>query len=90
MTDPSQCWLSIPVLIYQAAVPQFPKTRTFANPYAFAALDILFTVSMQRHMQPFAYRLTASWTDPVARCILGGLGLDEQRHQRRSREEEIA
>lgn len=40
----SQCWISIPALIYLAAVPMWPRTRRFGNPYAFAALDGLFTL----------------------------------------------
>lgn len=43
-TDSPQCWFCIPVLIYQAAIPTFQRTKRFANPYAFAILDVLFTI----------------------------------------------
>ena len=39
-----QCWFSVPVLIYLAAIPAFQRTKRFANPYAFAVLDVLFTI----------------------------------------------
>ncbi|PGH20352.1 hypothetical protein AJ80_03620 [Polytolypa hystricis UAMH7299] len=38
------CWISIPALIYLAAIPLWPRTRRFANVYAFAALDVVYSV----------------------------------------------
>ncbi|KAK2766075.1 hypothetical protein FQN54_007590 [Arachnomyces sp. PD_36] len=38
------CWLSIPALIYLVGVPIWPRARRFGNAYAFAFLDILFTL----------------------------------------------
>lgn len=39
-----QCWISIPALIYLAAVPMWPRARRFGNVYAFATVDIIYTV----------------------------------------------
>lgn len=36
------CWFSIPGLVYLTAVPIFPRTRRFGNPYAFATIDALY------------------------------------------------
>jgi translocation protein SEC72 len=38
------CWLTIPVLVYLVMVPMWSRTERFANLYAFATLDALFTV----------------------------------------------
>ncbi|KAI9807383.1 MAG: hypothetical protein M1833_000127 [Piccolia ochrophora] len=38
------CWLSIPALIYQVMVPMWPRAKKFANPYAFAGIDLLFMI----------------------------------------------
>ncbi|KAK2805560.1 hypothetical protein FQN50_006187 [Emmonsiellopsis sp. PD_5] len=38
------CWFTIPALIYLAAVPMWPRTRRFGNAYAFAAIDVLFSI----------------------------------------------
>jgi len=38
------CFLSIPALIYLTMTPLFPRSRKFANPYAFAGVDIVFTI----------------------------------------------
>ncbi|TVY47427.1 hypothetical protein LOCC1_G003065 [Lachnellula occidentalis] len=40
----SQCFLTIPAIIYLTMVPRFPRTRKLANPYAMAAVDCLFCV----------------------------------------------
>lgn len=40
----TQCWFSVPALIYQTTIPLWPRTRKFANPYAFATLDVLFAI----------------------------------------------
>lgn len=39
-----QCFLSIPGLIYLVMVPMWSRAWRFANVYAYAAIDILFTV----------------------------------------------
>lgn len=44
LTFLEKCWFCVPVLIYQTAVPTFQRTKRFANPYAHAALDALFTI----------------------------------------------
>jgi len=36
----SQCWLTIPILIYLTMVPMWSRARRFSNVYAFAALDM--------------------------------------------------
>ncbi|KAJ6002134.1 hypothetical protein N7522_007361, partial [Penicillium canescens] len=38
------CWLSIPGLVYLVAVPMWPRARRFGNVYAFACVDILYTI----------------------------------------------
>ncbi|KAJ5689029.1 hypothetical protein N7462_003421 [Penicillium macrosclerotiorum] len=38
------CWISVPALVYLAAVPMWPRTRRFGNVYAFATVDILYAV----------------------------------------------
>ncbi|KAJ5470524.1 Tetratricopeptide TPR2 [Penicillium desertorum] len=38
------CWLSIPGLIYLVAVPMWPRARRFGNVYAFASVDILYSI----------------------------------------------
>ncbi|OJD19155.1 hypothetical protein AJ78_00855 [Emergomyces pasteurianus Ep9510] len=38
------CWITVPALIYLAAVPMWPRTRRFGNAYAFAAIDVLFSI----------------------------------------------
>ncbi|KAJ5836485.1 Tetratricopeptide TPR2 [Penicillium robsamsonii] len=38
------CWLSIPGLIYLVAVPMWPRARRFGNVYAFACVDILYSI----------------------------------------------
>lgn len=38
------CWLSLPALVYLAAVPMWPRARRFGNVYAFASVDLIYTV----------------------------------------------
>ncbi|MCJ1256776.1 hypothetical protein MMC24_004600 [Lignoscripta atroalba] len=38
------CWFSVPAFIFLTAIPAFARTKRFANPYALAAVDILFTI----------------------------------------------
>ncbi|KAJ5441970.1 Tetratricopeptide TPR2 [Penicillium cf. griseofulvum] len=38
------CWLSIPGLIYLVAVPMWPRARRFGNVYAFACVDVLYSI----------------------------------------------
>ncbi|KAJ5378677.1 hypothetical protein N7509_011796 [Penicillium cosmopolitanum] len=38
------CWISIPALIYLAAVPMWPRARRFGNVYAFATVDGLYAL----------------------------------------------
>ncbi|KAF2841598.1 hypothetical protein M501DRAFT_928620 [Patellaria atrata CBS 101060] len=38
------CFLSIPALIYQTMVPIYTRAAKFVNAYAFAAVDILYTI----------------------------------------------
>ncbi|EKV14328.1 hypothetical protein PDIG_33440 [Penicillium digitatum PHI26] len=38
------CWLSIPALVYLVAVPMWPRARRFGNVYAFACVDILYSI----------------------------------------------
>ncbi|CAP98772.1 hypothetical protein EN45_012220 [Penicillium chrysogenum] len=38
------CWLSIPGLVYLVAVPMWPRARRFGNVYAFASVDILYSI----------------------------------------------
>ncbi|KAK5135915.1 hypothetical protein LTR08_004373 [Meristemomyces frigidus] len=40
----AMCFLSIPALIYQVMVPMWTRAWRFANSYAYASLDLLFTV----------------------------------------------
>ena len=39
-----QCFLSIPILIYQTAIPIFPRVRRFSLAYAHVALDALWMI----------------------------------------------
>lgn len=41
---PSQCWLTIPIIIYLALVPLWSRARRFSNVYAFATLDGLSVI----------------------------------------------
>ncbi len=43
LIDP-QCFLSVPPIVYQTLTPRFERSRRWANPYAFAALDIVYTI----------------------------------------------
>ncbi|KAJ5099867.1 hypothetical protein N7532_006868 [Penicillium argentinense] len=38
------CWISVPALVYLAAVPMWPRARRFGNVYAFATVDIIYAV----------------------------------------------
>ncbi|KAJ5906989.1 uncharacterized protein N7473_003905 [Penicillium subrubescens] len=38
------CWISLPALVYLAAVPMWPRARRFGNVYAFATVDIIYAV----------------------------------------------
>ncbi|KAJ6130682.1 hypothetical protein N7512_003462 [Penicillium capsulatum] len=38
------CWISLPALVYLAAVPMWPRARRFGNVYAFATVDLVYTV----------------------------------------------
>lgn len=38
------CWISIPALVYLAAVPMWPRARRFGNVYAFATVDALYAL----------------------------------------------
>ncbi|KAI9762665.1 MAG: hypothetical protein M4579_000283 [Chaenotheca gracillima] len=38
------CWMSIPALIYLIMVPMWSKAKRFANAYAYAALDVSFSI----------------------------------------------
>lgn len=39
-----QCWVSVPALVYLAAVPMWPRARRFGNVYAFATVDAIYAV----------------------------------------------
>lgn len=52
------CWLCIPALIYQSAVPSFEKTKKFANAYVFAVVDLLLTI-----LWFAAFIAVAAWTN---------------------------
>lgn len=54
----SQCWLCIPALIYLTATPIFEKTKRFAHPYAFATIDLLYTIFWFA-----AFISVATWTN---------------------------
>jgi hypothetical protein len=43
-TNPPQCFLSVPALIYQVMVPMWTRAWRFANIYAYLALDLLFAL----------------------------------------------
>lgn len=43
--DPAQCFLTLPGLIYLVAVPMWSRTVRFASAYAFAAVDLIYSVS---------------------------------------------
>lgn len=38
-----QCFVTLPALIYLVMVPMWSRAQKFANAYAFAALDVLYT-----------------------------------------------
>lgn len=58
LTRTQQCWLCIPALIYQSAVPSFEKTKKFANAYVFAVVDLLLTI-----LWFAAFIAVAAWTN---------------------------
>jgi hypothetical protein len=39
----SQCFLSVPAIIYLVMVPMWSRTKKFANAYAFLGVDLLYT-----------------------------------------------
>jgi len=39
-----QCWISVPALVYLAAVPMWPRARRFGNVYAFATVDVIYAI----------------------------------------------
>lgn len=43
-TNPPQCFLTIPALIYQVMVPMWTRAWRFANIYAYLGLDLLFAL----------------------------------------------
>jgi hypothetical protein len=70
-----QCWICLPVLIYQSMVPAWSRATKLQSPYAYAALDGLFTI-----LWFSAFIAVASWnsqgvkageskgTDPSGGC----------------------
>jgi hypothetical protein len=38
------CFLTAPAIIFLTMTPRFPRTRKFANPYAFLTIDFLFAL----------------------------------------------
>lgn len=40
----SQCFLTIPAVIYETMTPRFPRTRKFAHPYGLVAVDAIFMI----------------------------------------------
>ncbi|KAL8828512.1 MAG: hypothetical protein Q9191_002551 [Dirinaria sp. TL-2023a] len=52
------CFFTIPLLVYQAATPIFPRLRRFCNPYAFAAIDVLLALFWLA-----AFAAVAAWTN---------------------------
>jgi len=38
------CFLTVPALIYLTMTPRFSRAHKFANPYAFATVDFVFTI----------------------------------------------
>ncbi|MCJ1479724.1 hypothetical protein MMC13_008410 [Lambiella insularis] len=51
-------WLCIPALLYLQVVPLWARTQRFANPYAAAALDVLYTI-----LWLAAFCAVQIWTD---------------------------
>ena len=43
-TNRQQCFLSIPILIYQTAIPIFPRVKRFSHAYVHAVLDALWMI----------------------------------------------
>jgi len=50
------CFLSIPAIIYQTMTPLFPRSRKWGHPYAFAAVDVVYTI-----LWLSAFAAVASW-----------------------------
>ncbi|KAL9581798.1 MAG: hypothetical protein Q9203_005750 [Teloschistes exilis] len=53
-----KCWFTIPLLIYQAAIPQFIRTKRFSNAYAHVVIDVLLAVFWFA-----AFISVATWTN---------------------------
>lgn len=53
-----QCWFTIPLLIYQAAIPQFTRTKRFSNAYAHVVIDVLLAIFWFA-----AFISVATWTN---------------------------
>ncbi|KAL8948427.1 MAG: hypothetical protein Q9222_005379 [Ikaeria aurantiellina] len=51
------CWFTIPLLIYQTAIPQFDRVKRFSNAYAHAIIDILLAIFWFA-----AFIAVATWT----------------------------
>ncbi|KAI4103407.1 MAG: hypothetical protein L6R37_003846 [Teloschistes peruensis] len=52
------CWFTIPLLIYQAAIPQFIRTKRFSNAYAHVVIDVLLAIFWFA-----AFISVATWTN---------------------------
>ncbi|KAI9673252.1 MAG: hypothetical protein M1829_004317 [Trizodia sp. TS-e1964] len=66
------CWLSLPALIYVAMVPAWPRSQKFANAYAFAVIDTLFTIFWFS-----AFIAVASWNSSGIQEGARALNIDE-------------
>lgn len=42
--DELQCFLTVPVIIYQTMTPMWERSRRWGNPYAFAIIDLVYTI----------------------------------------------
>ncbi|KAL8840546.1 MAG: hypothetical protein Q9170_001299 [Blastenia crenularia] len=64
------CWFCIPLLIYQAGIPQFNRTRRFSNAYAHAAIDVLLAIFWFA-----AFISVATWTNEGIKKGVGRPGV---------------
>jgi len=59
------CFLTVPAIIFLTMTVRFPRTRKFANPYALAAVDGVFTI-----LWLSAFAAEASWNS-AGKCGSG-------------------
>ena len=61
-----QCFLSAPAIVYLVMVPMWSRAARFANAYAFAALDGLYTSTASAKLNPIPARMLTETCSSLA------------------------